>query len=770
MKAIGGLESIFKLSVIMNMIDNLTGPMAKVHSSVDGSVSKIESLNQKFGSMAKGGAIIAGVGAQITDAVLAPVEATFDTQTALGTLSSMGVKDLGKLETAAKNFSDTWAGTTKPDFLNAAVDIKGGIDSLNDEGVAKYTELAGLTAKATTATIDEMTSLFATGYGIYKGYYSDLSDMQFGEMFSAGLSEAILVFKASGKSMADSIEALGGAATTANVPMEEQLSILGQLQATMSGSEAGTKYRAFLRTAAQAGKELGLSFVDTNNQLLSMPEILGRLKSKYGETLDAIEKQKIQTAFGSDEAVSLIDLMYSKTGDLQKNILTMYDAMGQGSSLTRQMAEEINKTDGQKYLALKQQLHNVTEEIGKSLLPNANQLMSMGRDGLTRVNEWIQGNQELVKVIMTVLLVLGSVLTVGGSTIAVIGGVALVFTKTAGILGGFKTALLKVPGLLTDLHIKALYAGDGLNMAFGKVRSVASGAATGIGNAAGAVGRFAKETAVAAAGGAKRFAVSLAGMARQAVTTATTALPGLITSVWGFTAALLANPVTWIVIGIVALIAVIILLRQNWEQVSAFLTSVWNNVVSGVGAGIENIKNGIGAIPGWIQGKLAAFGESGKKVIETFVGGIKSAASQPVEAVKSIFGKVRQLLPFSDAKEGPFSHLTLNGRRIMETVTTGINQTSDLPSDAVDKSFGKVDFSASKQPIKKVSFSSEKKETSETATTTKEKAVIIQKLIFQVGIDKLKELPQLFALIKELEDYINSNGDSGDEDPTPEPA
>lgn len=752
------------------MIDNLTGPMAKVTSSVDGSVSKIESLNQKFGSMAKGGAIIAGVGAQITDAVLAPVEATFDTQTALGTLSSMGVKDLSRLETAAKNFSDTWAGTTKPNFLNAAVDIKGGIDSLSDEGVAKYTELAGLTAKATTATIDEMTSLFATGYGIYKGYYSDLSDLQFGEMFSAGLSEAILVFKASGKSMADSIEALGGAATTANVPMEEQLSILGQLQATMSGSEAGTKYRAFLRTAAKAGKELGLSFVDTNNQLLSMPEILGRLKSKYGETLDAVEKQKIQTAFGSDEAVSLIDLMYSKTGDLQKNILTMYDAMGQGSSLTRQMAEEVNKTDGQKYLALKQQLHNVTEEIGKSLLPTVNELMNKGRDGLTRVNEFIQGNQELVKVIMTVLLVLGSLLTVGGSTIAVIGGVALVFTKTVGVLGGFKTALLKLPGLLTDLHIKALYAGDGLNLAFGKVKTVAGGAAKGIGSAAGAVGRFARETAIAAAGAVRQFVTSLVGMARQAIITAVQALPGLISSVWAFTAALLANPVTWIVIGIIALIAVIILLRQNWEQVSAFLTSIWAGVVSNITMGVENIKNAIGAIPEWIQGKLASFGESGKKVIETFVGGVKSVANQPVEAIKAIFEKVRQMLPFSDAKEGPFSHLTLNGRRIMETVTTGINQTSELPSEAVDKSFSKVDFSVSKQPIKKVSFS-EKKETSETAsTTTKEKAIVIQKLVLQVGIDKLKELPQLFALLKELEDYVNSNGDSGDYEPTPEPA
>ena len=42
------------------------------------------------------------------------------------------------------------------------------LSSLSDEGVAEFTALAALTAKATKSTASEMTSLFATGYGIYK--------------------------------------------------------------------------------------------------------------------------------------------------------------------------------------------------------------------------------------------------------------------------------------------------------------------------------------------------------------------------------------------------------------------------------------------------------------------------------------------------------------------------------------------------------------------------------------------------------------------------
>lgn len=318
------LESVFKLSLIMNMIDNLSGPMAGVASKVGANVSKLDAASQTFGSMAKAGAAMQETGSQIVNAVLAPVEATFETRRALGELASLGVQDLEAVENAARSFSDQWAGTSKADFISAAYDIKSGIASLSDEGVAEFTSLAALTAKATKSTAGEMTSLFATGYGIYKDYYSDLSDMEFGEMFSAGISDAVRAFKTSGSGMAQAIQNLGASATTAQVPLEEQLSVLGMLQATMGGAEAGTKYKAFLRSATKGGEELGLKFTDANNQLLSMPEILDILRGKFGETMDAAEKMELQKAFGDTEAVALIDLMYNKVGDLQDNIVNMY--------------------------------------------------------------------------------------------------------------------------------------------------------------------------------------------------------------------------------------------------------------------------------------------------------------------------------------------------------------------------------------------------------------------------------------------------------------
>lgn len=169
------LESVFKLSLVMNMIDNLSGPMAGIASKVGADVTRLDSLSQAFGSAAKAGAVMQEMGTQIAGAALAPVEATFETRRAIGELASLGVRDLGAVENAARSFSDQWAGTTKADFISAAYDIKSGIASLSDEGVAEFTSLAALTAKATKSTAGEMTSLFATGYGIYKYLPSSFS-------------------------------------------------------------------------------------------------------------------------------------------------------------------------------------------------------------------------------------------------------------------------------------------------------------------------------------------------------------------------------------------------------------------------------------------------------------------------------------------------------------------------------------------------------------------------------------------------------------------
>ncbi|MFR4335214.1 MAG: hypothetical protein ACLT3D_04265 [Lawsonibacter sp.] len=257
------------------------------------------------------------------------------------------------------------------------------------------------------------------------------------------------------------------------------------------------------------------------------------------------------------------------------------------------------------------------------------------------------------------------------------------------------------------------------------------------------------------------------------------ALTPLIASVWSFTAALLANPVTWIVIGIVALIAALVLLynkcewfrngvnaiidffkeklgaalevvtsifsgignvigsvmgaakatvSQNLDNMRSayeshgggirgvaaaaiegvkgiytagfsfldnltggklteiknkFVTSV-SNIASGVAERFAAVKtaftNGINAAKNIVSNAVNWFFESGKRVISTFANGIKSAFTGAVDAVKGGLQKIRNLLPFSDAKEGPLSTLTLSGQRTMTTYAHGLELAQDAPA------------------------------------------------------------------------------------------
>lgn len=446
-------------------------------------------------------------------------------------------------------------------------------------------------------------------------------------------------------------------------------------------------------------------------------------------------------------------------------------------------------------------IQNVKESIGNSLLPTINDLMSTGEQVLTKVGSWVEENQELVRVIMLVVLAIGGFLTIAGTVIAVVSGVGLIITK---VISGFK--LLKAGFLL-----------------------------------------------------------------------AKGALTPLISSVWSFTAALLANPVTWIVIGIVALIAALVLLynKCEWfrnavnaiidffkeklgaalEVASAIFSGIGNvigsvmnaakatvsqnldnmrsayeahgggirgaaaaavegvkgiytagfsfldnltggrlsairdkfvgfvtNIASGVSERFTAVKtaffNGITAIKNTVTGAVTWFFESGKRVVTTFANGIKSAFTGAVDAVKGGLQRIRNMLPFSDAKEGPLSTLTLSGQRTMTTYAHGLELAQDAPAQAIEKGLDGAKATLERKPVQKVDLTSGggKKEGSESGGSgegSSGKQVIIQKLLIPVDLKKIKDLEQLLAMLKEVEDYAEANGSeepADDQDAEPAPA
>jgi TP901 family phage tail tape measure protein len=122
---------------------------------------------------------------------------------------------------------------------------------------------------------------------------------------------------------------------------------------------------------------------------------------------------------------------------------------------------------------------------------------------------------------------------------------------------------------------------------------------------------------------------------------------------WLFNAALWTCPITWIIAGIIALGAAAFLVIKYWKPITAFFKNLWVKIV--------NIWNG--AVK-WMK-------DTGKNLILNLVQGMLSVINKPGEIMRAGLKKLRDLLPFSPAKEGPLRDL--HKVKIMETLATSVN-------------------------------------------------------------------------------------------------
>ena len=146
-------------------------------------------------------------------------------------------------------------------------------------------------------------------------------------------------------------------------------------------------------------------------------------------------------------------------------------------------------------------------------------------------------------------------------------------------------------------------------------------------------------------------------------------ITGVKTAMMLFNTTLLANPITWVIVGIMALIAAIILLWQNWDSVSAFLASSWE-WIKGVA---ETVFNGLSSFftSTWevIKSTFLSASESLKTSLTTAWESIKTTATNVWNSIKAFFSVVWQ---------GIITVITSAINIVMTTVTTIFNIISTI--------------------------------------------------------------------------------------------
>lgn len=107
---------------------------------------------------------------------------------------------------------------------------------------------------------------------------------------------------------------------------------------------------------------------------------------------------------------------------------------------------------------------------------------------------------------------------------------------------------------------------------------------------------------------------------------------------WGMNAAMLACPITWIILAIVALIAIIVILALNWDKVKEKALQVW-----------EAIKTVWGIVSQWflanviepLKNFFQTLWEAIKMLATEAWNGIKTVASTVANAVKAVWNAVK---------------------------------------------------------------------------------------------------------------------------------
>lgn len=424
-----------KLMFRIGVKDDASGPVGKLQKALR-STSRMS--KQAWGQLAGGAMTAAGAGLAL-EGMVSPA---LDLNRALADVSSLDVdaKGLKLLDATAKQYAMSYGGTAA-EFVASSYAIQSGIAGLDASQLADFTRASNVLAKATKADAATMTNYAGTMYGIFKQQADAQGKSSWIEDVAGKSAYAIQIFKTSGTEMSAAFTALGANATSSGIKLEEQMAILGKLQATMSGSEAGTKYKAFLAGVGQAQKELGLKFTDGQGRMLPVLQILDKLKKKYGALDVLADSDLIKKAFGSDEAVSMLKLLIQDTGGLADNIKALEDikGMGKAEAMARKMVDPFHK--------LNAALNTVSAAWWQKLLPPVNDAVEVFNRFMGKVLWFIDTFPNITRQLGYVALTV-SLSAVAFGLFNVVAGLAKLgvlglfnpFSKLIGFLFGTKAA------------------------------------------------------------------------------------------------------------------------------------------------------------------------------------------------------------------------------------------------------------------------------------------------------------------------------------------
>ncbi|MFJ2387660.1 phage tail tape measure protein [Pseudomonas koreensis] len=555
------------LAFILSLQDKVTAPLGKVKM---GFAELSDQSEKHIKTIGLGlGALTAGV-----VAIRESMEPALEVNRALGDVRSLGVAEdaLSALNSKSLEFAVNYGENAK-DFVASAYLIEGAIKGLAGNQLATFTNTSNLLAKATKTDAETMGEYVGTLYNLQKSQADVMGKGAWVEKLGGQTALAVQLFRTSGAAMKDAFKEAGAIATTSGVDLAEQMAVIGTLSSTMEGGDAGGRYKAFFENIGAASEKLGMKFTDQQGKILPMMTILDKLQGKFGDLTSASAGAKLLEAFGG-EGAQVIGALAKDTDRLRNGIEQLGKVRGleNAEQMARAMVDP-----WQQWASLVEVMRTV---FGQVLIPVLSPFMTKMVDIGKTLVRWSQLFPNITRVIgITALSIMGIVAAMSALTMAV---------------GIMRMTWL---GMLTVWKVFQLMG----------LRTVAV---------------FILQKVVMLAYVAVIYTLS-AGLA--VIRGAMMLWQGAI---WLVNAALLANPVVWIAVGIVALVAAIAAAVFYWDE---WTTALMNTAAfQAVAETFQKLSDWFNSMGGWSGMAKAAW--------DSIVGIFTKAVNGVIELLNSIPG------------------------------------------------------------------------------------------------------------------------------------
>lgn len=541
------LSKLDKLNYSIGIIDKVTGPVNKV-------MAKINQLSQQTAAaqdqMMRGAATAVGGGYALAKS-LAPA---IDHVAALGEVQSLGVADdaLQKLTKTSYEFGFQFGGNSA-EFVRSAYDIQSAIAGLTGDELSEFTKTSNILAVATKADAATITSYMGTMYGIFEKTANKMGKSNWVNQIAGQTATAVQLYKTTGAEMQAAFSNLGATATNIGLSSAQQFALVGELQlVAKSGSVAGTQAASLLQGIGKAQQSLGIQLTDDNGDMLAIDVVLGRINNRLS-SLGSVARGDVLTQIFGKQGAKAVDVLSTKVDKLKDGI-AVFEGV-QDNSKAAEMANIIASP----WDRLGGSFNAAATAMGNRLLPVVEPFVEVLASMFAGIVSLTEEFPFLSSVIATAVVGVVALMTAFG--------IATFAMGLYNFATGLGITLANAQIIANKLWLASLWA----------LRVL------------GFLSLIATVSAAAIAFGVFKTAM----LAGQAAT-------------WLFNAALWANPLTWVVIAVVALVAIVGALIYYWNDlVAAFSETAWGKVLFGV---FDTVKAAFNSVIDSVKWVLEALG------------------------------------------------------------------------------------------------------------------------------------------------------------------